>query len=349
MKRFLIVATFTASIAAAQWLNYPTPGIPRTADGKPNLTAPAPRAADGKPDLSGVWMLNSGFGYSMNIASDVRPEDVLPWAAKLYQQRLENLVADDPESVACLPRGPRFITGGLGPLAKIIQTPTLAVVLGESLEYRQIFLDGRDLPKDPNPSFMGYSVGHWEGDTLVVVSTGFSDRTWLDFGGHPHTEALRMTERWRRRDFGHIDLQLTLEDPGAYAKPWTIPVEVTLRPDTDLLEYVCNENQKDATHLVGRTAEDRKITVAPAVLSRYVGRYEVLSPTSGALVRNSIDVALPSGRLLLDVDGKGKIPLFPMTDSSFTTGVADLEFVRDGQGKVMNAIFGMLKLVRKPE
>jgi hypothetical protein len=190
----------------AQWLNFPTPGIPRMADGKPNLTGSAPRGADGKPDLSGLWILNAGPGHLANIAGDLQARDVQPWAEELYRQRLDNLGNDDPWTVQCLPAGPRAILrGGDGP-ARIVQTPNLLAILYDDLTYRQIFLDGRALPKDPNPSWMGYSVGRWEGDALVVESTGYNERSWLDMGGHPHTESLRTIERFRRTSFGHIDL-----------------------------------------------------------------------------------------------------------------------------------------------
>ena len=131
---------------------------------------------------------------------------------------------------------------------------------------RQIFTDGRSLPKDPNPAWMGYSVGRWEGETFVVESNGFNDRTTLDFIGHPHSEALRVTERFRRKDFGHIALQCTFDDPKAYRKPWTIAVEAGYVPDTELLEYVCNENEKDRGRLVGQIADDRReVTIAPSI------------------------------------------------------------------------------------
>src|SRR6266567_8033064 len=224
MKTISEAALFFAvcTAAAAQWLHYPTPGIPRTADGKPNLTAPAPRTTDGTPDLSGLWMLNAGPGHVANIAADLKAGEIQPWADALYKQRLGDLGRDDPWTVQCLPAGPRLIlTGGNG-AARIIQTPAILVILYEELSYRLIFLDGRELPKDPNPSWMGYSVGHWDGDTLVVESTGFNERSWLDMGGHPHTDSLRTTERYRRTSFGHMDLQVTFDDPKAYARPWTV-------------------------------------------------------------------------------------------------------------------------------
>src|SRR5262249_3022840 len=183
-----VFLTLLSSQALAQWIDYPTPSIPRTADGKPNLKAPAPRTSDGRPDFSGVWGISSGK-YLMNIAADLKPDEVRPWAMESVKRSFSNLGRDSP-GTNCLPNGPETIMNGSLP-KKIIQTPNLIVILEETLEYRQIFLDGRPLPKDPNPSFKGYSVGRWEGDTLVVESAGFNGRNWLDVMGHPHSEELR--------------------------------------------------------------------------------------------------------------------------------------------------------------
>ena len=149
-------------------------------------------------------------------------------------------------------------------------------ILYENLSHRQIFLDGRELPRDPHPSFMGYSVGRWEDDTLVVETIGFKDTTWLDFGGHPHTEELRVVERYRRTAFGHIELKQTFEDPKVFSRPVTIDVKVDFVPDTEMLEYVCNENERDHARLVGKASDDKKnaVKVAREVLARYVGAYE---------------------------------------------------------------------------
>jgi hypothetical protein len=136
---------------------------------------------------------------------------------------------------------------------KILNSSGMIAILYEALHsYRQIFMDGRKLPKDPNPTWMGYSVGHWDGDTLAVDSAGFVDNNWLDNGGHPGTEAMKLTERFHRRDYGHIDLQFTIDDPKAYTKPWTVKLEFTATPDSELIEYVCDENEKDLKHLVGK-------------------------------------------------------------------------------------------------
>src|SRR5580765_2871552 len=274
MHRFRLAAvlgmTLLSASAPAQWLRQPTPGLPRTADGKPNLGAAAPRAADGHPDLTGLWQLGTEIGYAANITADLAAADIQPWAAALSRKRLEDFGKDDPEITGCMPGGPRHITRG--GLTKIIQTPVVIIFLFEDLAYRQIFLDGRQMPKDPNPTWMGYSIGRWDGDTLVVETSGFNDRTWLDFAGHPHSEALKMTERFHRRDFGHIDRQVTLEDPTVYAKPITLSGGGNLVADTDLIEYVC-ENEKDRAHLVGRTAQEKKVVVSRDVLATYVGVY----------------------------------------------------------------------------
>lgn len=336
--------------APAQWLQQPTQGIPRKADGKPDLTARAPRTPDGKPDLSGMWRIAAGAGYVANIAADLQPGDVLPWAQALYRERSENLGKDDPWTVRCLPMGARHITNG--GLARIVQTPALIAILYEDLAYRQIHVDGRQLPKDPDPSYMGYSIGHWDGDALVVESAGFKDTTWLDMGGHPHTEQLHVIERFERRDFGHMDLRITLDDPGAYAKPWTIAATINLVPDTELLEYVCAENEKDAKHLVGRTAEERKVRVAPEVLASYVGTYEELSNDNPDYVVQRFRVTLEGDQLYLDIGGKGKAPLYPLSQTTFSPRLlGSYEFVKDASGAVTHLIAysteGDVKAVRR--
>ena len=202
----IILTAFTTPLAA-QWVQRRTAGIPRTADGKPNLAAPAPRTADGNPDFTGLWEMITDTAVG-NVASrnvgDLKPADVQPWAQALVRQRAENFGKDDPH-YQCLPEGPGSSTSG--GMKRFLQTPAMIAILSEDLTYRQIYLDGRDLETNPNPSWMGYAVGHWDGDTLVVESNGFNDRTWL-LGGYPHTEAMRITERFRRTDFGHMDPEL---------------------------------------------------------------------------------------------------------------------------------------------
>jgi len=337
----LVLACCSSASVSAQWVKQPTSGIPRTAEGRPDLTAPAPKTADGRPDLTGLWQLGIEVGYAANITADLAPGDIQPWARELSQKRLGDFGKDDPEITGCIPGGPRHITRG--GLSKIIQTPAVVVVLFEDLSYRQIFLDGRELPRDPNPNWMGYSIGRWEGETLVVTTAGFNDRTWLDFAGHPHSEGLRLTERFRRRDFGHMELQVTLDDPTVYAKPMTFSAGGNLVADTELIEYVCLENEKDRVHLVGRTTEEKAVAVAPAVLATYVGVYQVqtapgtrqLPGTAGT----SFTVTLEDGELLIDLRGKGKVPMIPLSQTMFSPRLlGTYEFVKDGNGRVTHML-----------
>jgi len=252
----VFIAAFLTCIPAclptsAQWFNYPSKSLPRSADGKPNLTAPAPRTADGKPDLSGIWMPPSGYVFS--IATGMKPEDIpfQPWAAELYKQRRENLSKEDPVGHCIMAGVPR--ADNVPYPFKILNSAGELAILYEAVHgFRQIFLDGRPLPKDPQPTWMGYSIGHWEGDTLAVETTGFNDQGWLDNDGRPATDALHVTERFRRKDVGHLELEITIDDPKAYTKPWVVHESFKLLPDTELLEYVCNENNKDLGHLVGK-------------------------------------------------------------------------------------------------
>ena len=255
MLKTIVSVMVAAVLTHAQWLEYPTPGVPRLANGKPNLTAPAPKTADGKPDLSGIWTTKAG--YTGNIARDLKPGEVsfTPWAAELYKHRQDTLSKDDPQGYCVLSGVPRehVVPYPFKILNSTSGNGGMIAILYEALHsYRQIFLDGRKLPKDPNPTWMGYSVGHWDGDTLAVDSSGFVDNNWLDNGGHMGTEAMKLTERFHRRDYGHIDLQFTIEDPKAYTKPWTVNLEFTATPDSELIEYVCDENEKDLKHLVGK-------------------------------------------------------------------------------------------------
>jgi hypothetical protein len=337
-------ALFLAAPVHAQWLDFKMAAIPRTSDGKLDAVAPAPRTSDGKSDLSGLWRLNAGIGYALNIVTDLEANELSSEAKTLSRQRSENLWTDDP-AVDCLPLGSRYMYPALGQLAKVIQTPTLIIILFEDLTYRQIFLDGRDLPQDPNPSFMGYSVGHWEGDTLVVESTGFNDRPWLDGVGHPRSETMRLTERWRRKNFGEIDLQLTFEDPKFYARSWTVPVGVRFVPDTELLESVCSEHEKSRGRMIGRTERERNLTIPSATLSSYAGRYEAVSAMAGGA--RVLDVALVEGELLLSFDGKGKTPLVRLTETTFGTKLGFVEFVRGSDGSVTHLMLNANRAVRK--
>jgi hypothetical protein len=246
--KFRLALLCAASLPlAAQW-EVKTPGVPRLPDGKPNMKAPAPKTADGKPDLSGIWEPN-GIKYLINIAADLKPEDVpfKPEAAALYKERVQTFGKDDPDA-RCLPSGMPRKDAITSPY-KIIQQPGEIVFLYESrTTFRQVFTDGRALPVDPQPTWDGYSVGHWEGDTLVVETRGMNGLTWLDSNGHPLSDAMHLTEKFRRPDFGHMEIEITIDDPKNYTKPWTVKENPHLLVDTDLIEYICNENEKDLKH-----------------------------------------------------------------------------------------------------
>jgi len=338
MKAFLIALTAVALSApvSAQWLDQPTAGLPRTPDGKPNLSAPAPRTPDGKPDLSGLWTKISPK-YSRNIAADLKAEEILPWARALVEQRREDL-GKEYMNVRCVPLGPGYTTAADSTgaeMMKIVQTPGLIIILNPDLTYRQIFLDGRALEAAPNPTWMGYSVGRWDGDTLVVESAGFNDRTWLDHDGHPHTEGLRMTERYRRRDVGTLDVEVTFSDPKAYSKPWTVAVRAELAADTELIEWVCNESPHGVEHWVGKASDERKgeVQVAPAILSKYVGTYEEQQPYWRAAAARVVRITVVDGKLVANMDGRGDVPLIATSETSFT-GLYGLgvEFIEGGAG-----------------
>jgi hypothetical protein len=236
---------------AAQWVKAPS-GIPLGPDGKPNLTAPAPRTSDGRADLSGIWEPVSPK-YLRNLAADLKPEEVpyQPWAKALVDARADGSHAREESDANCLPQGVPKIGAAPAPW-KIVQTPGLIVVVHEAFNlWRQIFLDGRQLADDINPSWLGYSIGKWDGDTLVVDTRGFNGKTWLDQAGKPTTDALHVTERYRRRNFGSMEIQITIDDPKAYTKPWTVTEEARLLTSGDLYEFICNENNLDLEHLPG--------------------------------------------------------------------------------------------------
>ena len=267
--RNLLVCSLLAimgSLAHAQWLNYRPPGTPVTPNGLPDLSAPAPHAPNGKPDLTGTWhlmprvqrtgtdgtSLDPVDSYSTNIFRDFKPEDIPERlaAVQLREQRMKNGVRANP-TLFCLPMGIP-VNNLVNEVVKFVQAPSIIMVVHEvDGSYRQIYTDGRKLPADMQPSWLGYSTARWEGDTLVVETAGFNDRTWLDFVGHPHSEALHLTERYRRRDFGHLDVEMTFDDPAMYTKPFTIKFTHLLQAESDILESFCNENEKDRAHMLG--------------------------------------------------------------------------------------------------
>jgi hypothetical protein len=267
----VLAALFSAQLNA-QWLNYPTPGLPRTANGKMNTAAPVPRTADGKPDFSGLWEAPPRAGRA--AAQDAKRAEVIgsdialggsgdlgsfvkgglpysPWGAELLKARHANEDKDDPDGY-CQPLGLVRMQKIEGP-RKIVQVPGLLVILFERDNvFRQIFLDGRPMPVDPQPAFNGYSIGKWEGDTLVVQSAGFKDGMWLDNIGSPFTAGARVTERFRRPSFGNLEIEVSVDDPKAYTKPWTYTVHQVIASDTEIMEFFCTENNRDSAHLVGK-------------------------------------------------------------------------------------------------
>lgn len=253
----VVAAILAASTSQAQWPDYPTPDVPRTADGEVDLDGPVPRMADGHPDLSGLWSGRSPFGQSeeeydgpplagfryvgANIEGGLPFQ---PWARELYDERVAAGSGDNPEA-HCLPMGNmQFHTQGAP--RKFVQSPELLIILYEaSMGIRQIFTDGRPSPdNDPQPWFFGYSTGHWDGDDLVVTTTGLRDGEWLDIDGSPLTEAATVVERFRRPSFGRMEIDITVDDPNAYTEPWTVRVNQSLMLDQELIEFVCLENQR---------------------------------------------------------------------------------------------------------
>lgn len=269
--RWLPFAILPAALLA-QWPAYKTPSAPRLPDGKVNMDAPAPKAADGHPDLSGIWDGGRVPGappptpnpvFALTHKSGPRPFQDLPslfpdglplqpWAAKLRAERLANNSKDHPDA-HCLPLNPVQLHSH--PQArKIIQTPGLVLILYEANNgLRQIFTDGRPLPdNDPDPWWYGYSIGHWEGDSLVVQTTGFRDMGWIDEEGTPNTSALHLTERFRRLNYGTLEIETTVDDPKTFTQPWSFKLHQRLMPDTELIEFICLENNTSLKHLVGK-------------------------------------------------------------------------------------------------
>ena len=235
----------------------------RLPDAKGVQARPAPRLPDGHPDLGnakGSWnpriienIAGVGPGGARRSPVDFKVDvPFQPWAQKLYEQRIASLQLEDPEA-RCLPPGIPRMTATPFPF-QIYQLPDRILFLyeGGAHVWRVVYMDGRAHPKDPNPTFLGDSVGRWEGDTLVVDAVGFNDRTWLDQDGHPHTEALHITERYTRTDETTLQYQATIDDPQTYTRPWTIGYKIPWSPGTELLEYICQENNQDLRHMVGK-------------------------------------------------------------------------------------------------
>jgi len=271
----ILVAVVTTTVSA-QWPKYTTPNVPRLADGQPNLTAPAPRTADGKVDFSGIWDIVFGGGGGgrgrgaaptpapppdpnaipvsqfFEVAGRGYPLPLQPWAAELKKKRMADNSKDNPD-VWCLPIGLMQYHNHPQP-RQIVQTKNLMLITYESnYGLRYIYMDGRPAPNnDPTPWWFGYSRGWYEGDTLVVETTNFrgDERAgWLDVNGSPYTEALKMTERFRRPNFGTLEIDITIDDPKAYTKPFTVRVNQKIMVDSEMIEFVCNENEKSTEHI----------------------------------------------------------------------------------------------------
>ena len=254
MRKWIVCVTVVAAgsvITQAQWLKLPLPDTPRNADGTPNLSAPTPRTPDGNPDLSGIWRITQAdFKFARNLASENPDVSLFPAAEALYKRRLTSDGAGRP-SERCLPD---TVPDGwlLGNPIKVVQTPRVTLVLYEQMNhYRQVFTDGRKFPDNIEPTWLGYSVATWVGNTLVAETVGLGEQTWLDTRGHPHSDVLRLTERFHRTDFGHIQIEFTINDPKTYRKPWNATVHFDLMPDTELIENIC-ENERDAAHITGK-------------------------------------------------------------------------------------------------
>ena len=326
MRLFLAALVFImgTTSASAQWLKKPWPGIPRTADGKANLTAPAPRGPDGKPDLTGVW-------NGPNPEPFLDPAIAQPWVSDLVRQRQQDYHRARP-FYQCLPSGPE--SDRWAGWKRILQTPAAIAILNEDLTYRMIFTDGRELEANPAPSWMGYSVGRWDGDTMIVDSTGFNDKTWLSRYGQAHTEALRVREVYRRRDFGHLQVEVTFTDPAAYVKPWSFTANMALAADTEMLESVC---ERGSDQWIGSTLSDvarTAVTVPPDVLAKYVGVYK----GSYNSRKRTIEVVLSNGQLIAKitgaagVDGGDTRPLVPQSQTVFEGLGMGYQFVVDDTG-----------------
>jgi len=331
----LIICISIFSVAThAQWLNDKTPGVPRLPNGRVDLSAPVPRSTEGKPDLTGVWR--------PELSPQESPQ-LQPWAEALAKSRMEDLRRDSPEAL-CLP-GPIASIG----VGTIVQTPGVLLMLYGGTLYRQIFLDGRELPNDPNPDWMGYSVGRWDNDTLVVETVGFNSRTWLRGDGVPGSEQLHITERIRRADFGHLEVRATYVDPSVLLAPWTMTARFVL-DDVQPLEYVCNENERDRAHMIGKASDLRRVKLEPQLLAEYAGAYEYRDSEHPGVTRN-FNFAVANGQLSLS-DGPSTFLLTTLSETSFATqnGVR-FDFFRDARGAVsyvMALTFdGDVKAVRK--
>jgi hypothetical protein len=331
MRVFLaaLLLTVGAIPASAQWVDFRTPGIPRKPDGKPDLTAPAPRGPDGKPDLTGVW-------NGPVPDTDFDPASAPSWVNDVIRQRGQDYHRGRP-LYQCLPNGPE--ADRFAGWKRLLQTPTAIAILNEDLTYRVIHMDGRELEANAAPSWMGYSVGRWEGDTLIVDSNGFNDKTWLSRYGQPHTEALRVRERYQRKDFGHLQVEVTFTDPKAYSKPWGFTAQMTLAADTEMLESICERSSDLWVGSLSDAANAAPI-VTQDMLARYVGVYNGMYLTN----KRTIEVSLSGGQLVAKIIGAAAIdggeirPLVPRSQTLFEGLGIGYQFIVDDKGMATDLV-----------
>ena len=294
LRRIALASLLLAATPSfAQWFGHATSGVPRLENGQADLEAPAPSAADGRPDLSGIWVPESAEGSLFDA------DNIQDWARDVMALRESNFYADDPR-FHCLPSGPGFYFAGAtaGGHRRIVQQSSFIAILNTDMTYRQVYLDGRELEAEPLiPTWRGYSVGRWEGDTLVIESNGFNDKTWLTREGLPHTEQLRITERYRRHDYGHMTLEITYVDPGTFKEPVQATIDLVNTPDEGMLEIVCNESETGRSHYNGEISEadDKVVEVPLATLEKYVGIFQ------GVWLNNQIttEFVIEDGELVL--------------------------------------------------
>ena len=348
-----ILVTAVSASAFGQWPPYLPASVPRTPDGKPDLSGPAPRTPDGKPDLSGVWETPFFVGRAPAPAGQSSSEPPLatffnvgagfqdglplqPWAADLLKKRREDNDKDNPDA-HCLPMGLLQFHEHPQP-RKIVQTPGLVVIIYEAnYGLRQIFLDGRSLPNnDPQPWWYGYSVGRWDGDALVVETTGLRDGGWLDIWGSPLTDKAKLTERFQRLTYGTLRIEVTIDDPKAYTRPFTVRFDQRLLPDGELIEFICNENERSVPHMSGKEgpALGTGVKVDPRITERYVGRYQ-LSPGRFIVITRKDD------QLVGEVTSLPASELLPISDREFSLKLFDsrLTFEVDERGRATAVIW----------
>jgi hypothetical protein len=253
VRKCLPIFLALALPAGAQWINLKTKGIPRLANGKLDPNAPTPKTADGKPDLSGLWAPVTT--YLKKVSANGTELPFQPWAKKYFDDHVDGTLAYEEPDANCLPQGLPKIDTWPFPY-RIIQGPDITAILYEAFtQYRQIFTDGRELSKNPDPTWFGYSVGKWVEDTLVVETRGFNGKSWIDQTGTPTTDQMRVIESFRRKDFGHLEIDVTVDDPKAYTRPWNVTYQANFLPDSELMEYVCLENEKDIVHMKPKVFE----------------------------------------------------------------------------------------------